>query len=633
MANEQLKITVGADVSAVISSLNKASAEVKNFAKTGSGNLSIVSKAMNELGAAAKKATNTSDLAKFNSAIENLSKEAQRLRNIGKQGFDEFGNKIKRGAEQAAQGVDRLNKSSNRSFIALDNLSRVAQDAPYGIRGIANNINPLVESFQRLQKETGGTKNALKAMLGSLSGAGGIGLAVGVVSSLLVVFGDKLFNSGKQSNKAKGELDKYRDSLRDYVETLEDVRGAQIKGIQAAQEEITKLKTLYTATQNANIPLAKRRELVDELQKQYPKYFANIKDEIILAGGAKDAYNDLATAIIEAAKAKAASDRITQISNENLAIQEQQTDLLAERAREEAKLSKLESQRARADALSRQGAAGTSKVEAQNKRIVSLIKEWVSLDQTRLKNLDRIAALEKNIRETVEATPSALTDPTGGLGKGVKEKVDKINKELDNIKKVVRVDVIPTIQRPVEPLTPQRQLPTPVDRMTPRFQEENRDTNAKLLEKMLEDAEKLAGLVGGPLTESFQGMFDAILAGENPMKSFFDGLIQGVKRLIDQLIQAVIQAAILSLITGGAAGGGLSFGKAFGRAMGFSGVGGFAGGGGIGGGFGTPGMMNRTAGSIGQRGMAIQVSGQLTGQGSTLSAVIKNANTLSGIIR
>ena len=57
-------------------------------------------------------------------------------------------------------------------------------------------------------------------------------------------------------------------------------------------------------------------------------------------------------------------------------------------------------------------------------------------------------------------------------------------------------------------------------------------------------------------------MFDAIVAGANPLKAFFDGLIQSVNQLIKKLIAAAIQAAALSLLSGGGAGG-ISFGKAF----------------------------------------------------------------------
>ena len=90
--------------------------------------------------------------------------------------------------------MKQIPSSSGAATNALTNLSRVAQDAPYGFIGIANNLNPLLESFQRLQKETGGTASALKAMGAGLMGPAGIGLALGAVSSLIVAFGPKIAN-------------------------------------------------------------------------------------------------------------------------------------------------------------------------------------------------------------------------------------------------------------------------------------------------------------------------------------------------------------------------------------------------------------------------------------------------------
>jgi len=75
----------------------------------------------------------------------------------------------------------QLPNTSNQATNALTNLSRVAQDAPYGFIGIANNLNPLLESFQRLQKESGSASSALKAMAQGLMGPAGIGLALGAV--------------------------------------------------------------------------------------------------------------------------------------------------------------------------------------------------------------------------------------------------------------------------------------------------------------------------------------------------------------------------------------------------------------------------------------------------------------------
>lgn len=109
--------------------------------------------------------------------------------------------------------LDQLRGSSNRADLALINLGRIVQDAPYGFLGISNNLNPMLESFQRLQKETGSTGGALKSMIASLSGAQGLGIAISVVSSLLVVFGDKLFHTSAAAVETQKSVDDLTKSL------------------------------------------------------------------------------------------------------------------------------------------------------------------------------------------------------------------------------------------------------------------------------------------------------------------------------------------------------------------------------------------------------------------------------------
>lgn len=103
---------------------------------------------------------------------------------------------------QTIQATDKLDNSlkklpqaSGQATQALTNLSRVAQDAPYGFIGIANNLNPLLESFQRLSDASKKAGTSLAKELGAaLTGPAGIGIALGVVSSLIVAFGDDISN-------------------------------------------------------------------------------------------------------------------------------------------------------------------------------------------------------------------------------------------------------------------------------------------------------------------------------------------------------------------------------------------------------------------------------------------------------
>ena len=85
--------------------------------------------------------------------------------------------------------------------MALINLGRVAQDAPFGFIAIQNNIPPLIDSFQSLVKSTGSVTGALKSIGSAALGFGGIGLLVSVATSALTLF-------SLASRKSKDETEK-----------------------------------------------------------------------------------------------------------------------------------------------------------------------------------------------------------------------------------------------------------------------------------------------------------------------------------------------------------------------------------------------------------------------------------------
>jgi hypothetical protein len=123
---------------------------------------------------------------------------------------------------KASKSLGNLKNSSGSAMIALTNLGRVAQDAPFGFIGIANNLNPLLESFQRLKQETGSSKAALQALGSSLIGGGGLGLALSAVTAAIsfVSIGFSSWTRGMQS--AKEQADKTAESIskaRDQVAT------------------------------------------------------------------------------------------------------------------------------------------------------------------------------------------------------------------------------------------------------------------------------------------------------------------------------------------------------------------------------------------------------------------------------
>ena len=215
---EQIEIILSADASDVTAELQKAENNLKKFQ------------------AALKKATSVGEINYLTNNIKALEQQINSLN----------------------QTNQKFAAGSNKAAYALNDLSRIAQDAPYGFIGIQNNINPLLESFQRLKAESGSTGGALKSMASALGGPAGLGLAVGVASALMVAFGDKLFKAGENVNhltdvfsKMNLELTILQQSLKDTLTELNNIKQIQdleirlkITGLGAAADyrrEVAKL--------------------------------------------------------------------------------------------------------------------------------------------------------------------------------------------------------------------------------------------------------------------------------------------------------------------------------------------------------------------------------------------------------
>ena len=223
-----------------------------------------------------------------------------------------------------SSGMGKLTKGAANGSSAMTAFSRTIQDAPFGIMGVSNNITNLTEQFGYLKARTGSAGGALKAMLKDLTGFGGITLAISVVTSLLLIFGDKLFKTKDKAKALKEEQEKLTNSLNDYVDGLEAVQQAGLKGAKSAQKEAISLRLLKTQAENTNLSIKDRISAVDELQKMYPSYLGNVSKEKILNGEVASTFDTLTISILKRAKATAALNLIVQNSEKLLILESQQ---------------------------------------------------------------------------------------------------------------------------------------------------------------------------------------------------------------------------------------------------------------------------------------------------------------------
>jgi hypothetical protein len=351
--------------------------------------------------------------------------------------LDGFGKSV----DQVNKKLPQLKKGTVDGTFAMTNLSRVVQDAPYGFVGIANNITAASESLAQLSRQAKESGQSIKSvLLTSLTGAGGLGLALSLVTTALtfasVGFGSWSRMLGKSGDDAKSNANAIREAKKaidEYVQSLDAVVGAELRGSMNAQEQLVSLQTLYTATQNANIPLADRKKLVDQLQAQYPKYFANIQDETILAGGAKKAYDELSTAILASARARAAQESLVEFQKQLLATEQKRVDASVTLLKAASQQSKVVAQATKDNETSRGSEAraiiNQQKIRASVDAVAGAQKEVNDLLGQEAEIRRQMSRLVQNINTTVENNPNALLDfkDKEVKAKEVKVKPEKID--------------------------------------------------------------------------------------------------------------------------------------------------------------------------------------------------------------
>lgn len=399
MANPQLSVELSAKIDNLRDGFNKAINEIGVFDKKAKTKLSAIDKQFEKLANDIEKSTSKAST----TASRNLASIAATS--------EKMGGSVANGA--------------GRASLALTNLGRVAQDAPFGFIGIQNNLNPLLESFQALRKESGSNVGALKALGSSLIGAGGIGLALSAVTAAVTFAQMGMRAWGIETKKAEEEA-------KTYAETLGQVRQVQLEGAQNAQKELVDVRLLYQAYTDANLPLERRKQAYEQLQRDYPAYFANLKFEEKAGDATAAAYNRLTTSILASARARAASEKIAENERKKLEIDEKQTDLLKEANKQRMLAIQLENKIAQGG--TGLGAAGYASMaekatEAEKdlqKQVNELLKEKnkltdlnTSLANVYLKNVEQGALNEDKItkakKEQEKLNKIILAQQVGGV--------------------------------------------------------------------------------------------------------------------------------------------------------------------------------------------------------------------------
>jgi hypothetical protein len=383
------------------------------------GNIAPITKSLADLKSRLKelqfdisKSTDAAAITLLNKELRETEQEIKRIKNIGPILPPSAANSIASAAT------------------ATQNFGRVAQDLPFGFIGIQNNLNPLLESFQRLRAEAGSNKAALKALASSLTGAGGVGLALSLVSSAFLIFQNGIAGFNSKTKEAKEKADKLKEVLRDI---------ALISGEAAAGTEgqVSQVNALAAVVNNTNKSYHDRKRALEELKEVNKAYFGDLQLEDAVTGKLAATIKEYTNALINSAIQK---EFITDIAKVAKAVVE--GDVNIEKAR--TKLARAQAAEIRAQELAN-----------------ATRKEGVTIDNVSINAKRKVTQAEKELSIANEAVTDLLTQEAllrGNLNKAVEEGLKfkdldskSSKKEEDFLKK--RLDALEKVKKGTEDAT------------------------------------------------------------------------------------------------------------------------------------------------------------------------------------
>jgi hypothetical protein len=496
--------------------------------------------------------------AEVSGAIAGLNQVQNELNQTAKAaiGFDDD-------LQKAASKLKQLPSVTNQAAFTLNNFTRVVQDAPFGIRGIANNIDPLVESFLLLRNQTGSTTGALKGMLQALSGPSGILLAVSTVTSLMVAFSDELAKVFGFTQKAETGVKSLKDGINDiFTETA---------------KEATAVNGFIAILKNETETRKRKLEAIQELKNIQPDIFAGLSLEGNLVQGLDSAYSSYLDNLKTVIAVKIKQLQLEQLLEQQLKQQgvtlvgvdktlfegtKKLQQLIVNDPRLGPEAGKVQKYYTDQENASRKAADALQKdIEDLFKDIVELSKgiQTTPLKQVKVKpekvvvdNKYSPIEFEKPLT-TTELLPLQFGPDTTDAVKNLQQILEqisfyKVQKGFDTLKEYLKG----TVDESVLAKIALKELGQVDFAGYEGIATDQKKLDVLLLtiKNRIEEIRSTAAVLGSVLTPAFAGLFEEIDRGGDALGGFFEGLTKGIKQLFQVLLQTAAIAGIVSLITG-----------------------------------------------------------------------------------
>ena len=616
MANEDFIFRLGADISKFTQSITQVEAELKSVRNT-------------------LKTQTGQAIVETNKYIGELEQSLINLRKVG---------------------LDKLPQSSYAGAAALNSISQVARDLPFGFIAIQNNLPIVLDQFSQLSKTSGGLGGALKAVGASLIGPAGLSFAFGAIIAGVTSLTQKYGSLGEAFKNVFGLVSEAEKLQKSYNKEL-------IDGASSATAESGKIDILVNSLKDSKKPYNERIAAYRELKSIAPDVVAGIRDENALTQESINLIGEQAkqrrNLILLKAQEQALNKVIGEVTNKQLTLEIERASLITNLTQAQDAYNRAKKQGI-IDAAQAEGFQAVEVITLKNaenalKANITAYNQTISTTDEYLKKLEplvnSIAQYNSNVYDSEEAlkrfrkqqqeAAKELSLWTGFAasatfaGDDFNHIVQKNAKNLEGWRYIIQRVAENTMAAQTAMDGLGNTLNTKVNsgfqnlndtlmqndmllglesfqrRINGVFKkiDENTKTTSKELAKNFNN---IASVIESALVQPLTYLFDTVLeGGKISWKEFGNIVIEQLKRILVQIIATTAAVAIADAITGG---GYSATARLADKATG-------------GGGFGrsTPGAVNM--GGITQGGLAMTGSVALSLRGSDLIGAINRTNT------
>lgn len=240
-------------------------------------------------------------------------------------------------------------RSSNAVAVEF---SRVIQDLPYGMQGVANNLQQLTQNwayYTRAAKEAAAangqvltTGGLLRGALSSMASPANIlTLAISAATAGWIAYEKWSRKAEKATADQKKKVDEAKNALNEYISTIIGYNRVTAEAVSNYSNEITKLDTLFAVLRSGTTTREQQTSALAELNKLYPDVFGNLTLERSLVDSTTEAYNKLRQSIIQTGIAQAAQKLSADEAEKYVRNLSAQAELFPQANREQQKYNEL----------------------------------------------------------------------------------------------------------------------------------------------------------------------------------------------------------------------------------------------------------------------------------------------------